>query len=164
MGMRPLWQVYELSVGDERRYCGAGSGEEPWLRLSPTPGSDLERFLAAGPQPTWDFLPRAVPMSRTQALALVAGRVQQLRKAGYRVLQDGIPTGGWIRPIIRRWPDGRIERYRSIREAARITGLGRYVITRRIGTTDCRGCDAVWLDAANVDQPRGENPEIGAAS
>lgn len=149
MGRPAAWIAFELTLGDKRRYVGAGAGDAPWLRLNPRPGSDLAAFLAAGPRPTWAALPRAVRMSHTEALALAGARQQQLRRLGYKLVRDGRRTPrGPVRSVARVWPDGRSETYRSIRAAARETGLHRSWIMRRLGRTGCRASEGIWRDVA----------------
>jgi hypothetical protein len=150
MGRPAAWVAFELALDDERRYVGAGAGDAPWLRLSPTPGSDLATFLQAGASPDWTWIPRATKLTRIEAKAVCHARIQALRKAGYRVVRDAkrvvaFPT---VRPIERRWPDGRVERFASVRAAAQIVGLGRNRVSRLIGKSGCSGCEATWHDAA----------------
>jgi hypothetical protein len=57
------------------------------------------------------------------------------------------PAGDFRRPIYRRWPDGRIEHFGSVRAAARMVHRDRSVLKTRLldGCTDWNGC--TWHDA-----------------
>jgi len=138
------YEVVDPRPDDPRCYVGFGRGKAAWRHPKATKGSTLDRWLKelreAGlkPVPVWDGL---VPMLVTSLHAryLAAFRRQQLRELGGCKLLDsrykGVRHPLWEhkqRAIIRVSPDGKSERFASIRQASRTLGMEFEAVRRRV--------------------------------
>ena len=103
------------------------------------------------------------PISRVQAANLARVRTEELREDGYELPYNPRPRGKLPRPLKRVRPDGTVELFRSIRQAALLTGISRMELQRCVAEASLGPCGSFWAPALH-DPLICQNPLVHSAA
>jgi hypothetical protein len=154
---RPLGQprryaVYELLQDGIPVMVAWGPTPAPhlllWAVRQHLDDAPIGRWLKYLPEPPalgWFHAGFLTPISRQAAEGLAKFRIAELRDMGIELPYNPPRNIGARLAVLRVWPDGRRERYGSVKAASRATGISRRQLMRHVDSGHPDDTGGVWV-------------------